>query len=169
MEKTLLLGYQALQMGQSSAAISLFEKALKEEPKNKHGRFGLAAVLIQAERHKEAIALLEPMIKEFPNDYSLKNNLAWILSTAKDPALRNGPRALQLAQDALLIAPNDAHVWSTLAEAYFIAGRYDKALRSAERALQLSRESNTEAKQVEEYRQQVERCRKTAEAMSILE
>ncbi|MCX6998476.1 MAG: tetratricopeptide repeat protein [Kiritimatiellaeota bacterium] len=169
MEKLINLGYKALQTAQSSTAISFFEKVLKQEPQNKRARAGLATVMIQTDKHQAAIALLEPMIKEFPDDYTLKNNLAWVLATTRDPALRNGPRAIQLAQDALLSAPGDGHVWSTLAEAYAISGHYKKALRSAEQALQLGRASNMEAQLVEDYRQQVERCRKAAETTAILE
>ena len=168
-EKALELGYRALQTGQTNAAISLFKKVLTLEEKNRRARFGLATVMIQTEQYKDAIALLEPLLVEFPKDYFLKNNLAWILATARDPAVRNGPRAVRLAQEALLFAPNDSHVWSTLAEAYFLCGNYDKAQRSAEQALQLSRDRNMEARLIKDYQQQVERCRKAAEAMSILE
>ncbi|MCX7007102.1 MAG: tetratricopeptide repeat protein, partial [Kiritimatiellaeota bacterium] len=61
------------------------------------------------------------------------------------------------------------HVWSTLAESYFISGRYDKALRDAQQALRLGRETNADAKLIAQYELQVERCRKAAETSSILE
>lgn len=109
------------------------------------------------------------MLKDSPNDYVLKNNIAWIYATAHDLSMRNGKRSIELAQEALLLNPTDCHVWSTLAEAYFISGRYDKALNRAEKALEISRETNADAKLVEQYQVQVERCRKAAESMSILE
>ena len=138
-------------------------------PNNRRGRFGLSTTLIQTNKYREALAILEAMVKEYPNDYVLKNNIAWVYATARDLSIRNGPRAIQLAQDALLLSPLDCHVWSTLAEAYFISGRYDKALRDAEQALRLGRETNADAKLIEQYQIQVERCRKAAESSSILE
>jgi len=168
-EQELKLGYDALQSSQTNAAVALFKKVLARDPKNKRARFGLATAMIQMDRYKEAIALLDSLIAEHPKDYFLKNNLAWILATAHDPAIRDGRRAVRLSQEALLSAPNDSHVWSTLAEAYYLCGNYDKALRSAEQALMLSRETQMDPRLVRDYEQQVDRCRKAAEAMSILE
>ena len=139
------------------------------DPVNKQARFGLGTAYIQLQQYKDALAVLEPMVKEFPKDYFLKNNIAWLYATAKDFSIRNGAKAVQFAQDALLIAPGDFHLWSTLSEGYYISGKYDKALRAAEVALKLSFDSPTGADSVEEYRRQVEKNRKAAQAMSVLE
>ena len=66
-------------------------------------------------------------------------------------------------------AGGDFHLWSTLSEGYYISGKYDKALRAAEVALKLGIDSPTGADSVEEYRRQVEKNRKAAQAMSVLE
>ena len=161
--------FKALDQGKPTIAAGLFEKALAQMPANRRGRFGLSTALIQDNKYKEALAILEQMLKETPKDYVLMNNLAWIYATARDLKTRNGARAVALAQDALMINPIDCHVWSTLAEAYFISGRYDKALRNAEQALRLGRETNADAKLLDQYQIQVERCRKAAESSSILE
>jgi len=169
LEQELDVAYKALEQGKPDVAAGLFAKALQKSPANRRGRFGLGTALIQLDKYKEALSVLEAMVKDSPNDYVLKNNIAWVYATAHDLSVRNGKRAIQLAQESLLLNPLDCHVWSTLAEAYFISGRYDKALRDAEQALRLSRETNADAKLVDQYQQQVERCRKAAESMSILE
>ena len=169
LEQEINVAYKALEQGKPDIAASLFAKALKKDPANRRGRFGLGTALIQLDKYKEALAVLEAMLKDSPNDYVLKNNIAWIYATAHDLSMRNGKRAIELAQDALMLNPTDCHVWSTLAEAYFISGRYDKALQDAKQALDISRETNADAKLVEQYQVQVERCRKAAESMSILE
>jgi len=168
-EKEFDVAYKAVEQGQPSVAIGLFRKALQVDPKNRRGRFGLSTALIQTDKYKEALEILEVMLKESPKDYVLKNNTAWIYATARDLKIRNGPRAIQLAQEALLLNPIDCHVWSTLAEAYFISGRYDKAKRNAEQALRLGLETKADSKLIAQYQIQFERCRKAAETSSILE
>jgi tetratricopeptide (TPR) repeat protein len=161
--------YQRIDSGNTQEAIRMFNDVLARDPVNKQARFGLGTTYIQLQQYKDALAVLEPMVKEFPEDYFLKNNIAWLYATAKDFSIRNGAKAVQFAQDALLIAPGDFHLWSTLSEGYYISGKYDKALRAAEVALKLSFDSATGAASVEEYRRQVEKNRKAAQAMSVLE
>ena len=168
-ELELDMAFKALEQGKPVIAEGLFAKALAQAPGNRRGRFGLSTALIQSDKYKEALEILEKLLKETPKDYVLMNNIAWVYATARDIKTRNGARAVALAQDALLINPIDCHVWSTLAEAYFISGRYDKALRNAEQALRLSRETNMDAKLIEQYQLQVERSRRAAESSHILE
>ena len=169
LEKEFDMAYKALDQGQPKVAVGLFRKALENQPLNRRGRFGLSTALIQADQYKEALEILEVMLKETPKDYVLKNNTAWIYATVSDVKIRNGARAVQLAQEALLLNPIDCHVWSTLAEAYYISGRYDKALRSANEALRVGHETNADAKLLAQYQIQFERCRKAAASSSILE
>jgi tetratricopeptide (TPR) repeat protein len=159
--------YRRIDGGNMQEAIRMFSSVLVQDPVNKRARFGLGTAYIQLQQYKDALAVLEPMAKEFPGDYFLKNNIAWLYATAKDLSIRNGAKAVQFAQEALLIAPKDFHVWSTLSEGYYISGKYDKALRAAEEALKLSLDSPTATDRVEEYQRQVEKSRKAAQAMSI--
>lgn len=161
--------YKQIDYGAVQDAVAMFNDILKRDPGNKRARFGLGTAYIQMQKYKDALAVLEPMTKEFPEDYFLKNNIAWLYATAKDVSIRNGAKAVRYAQEALLIAPSDFHVWSTLSEGYYISGQYDKALRASEEALKLSLESPTGADEAEEYRRQVEKNRKAAQAMSVLE
>jgi len=163
------VAFMALEQSKPNVALGLFTKVLQKDPANRRARFGLSTALIQSERYKEAMAILEAMIKEVPQDYVTKNNLAWIYATATDLKVRDGKRAVELAQEALMINPTDCHVWSTLSEAYFICGRYDKALRNAEHAMRVGQDTKADAKLLTEYQNQVERCRKAAESMAILE
>lgn len=63
------------------------------------------------------------------------NNLAWLLSTSKDIALRNGPEALALAQRIVAIDPNAPSFLDVLGAALAENGRYDEAVAAGERAL----------------------------------
>ncbi len=64
------------------------------------------------------------------------NNLAWILATSADPAVRNGSRAVQLAKHACELTQfrQDALI-GTLAAAYGEAGRFDEAIATARMAI----------------------------------
>ena len=81
-----------------------------------------------------------------PDRHSAANNLAWILATAPDPALRDPDESIRLARDALgaLEAP-DPNYLDTLATGYAAAGRFDEAAATATRAIALASEAGDEA------------------------
>lgn len=162
-------GYKALDQGELNKAMNGFERVLIDDPENRRARFGLGTVYIRMEMYRSAVKILEPMTKEFPEDFSLKNNVAWLYATSGDHSIRNGPKAVNMAQDALLLAPRDYHVWNTLSEAYYICGEYEKARRSAEEALRLGQELRASAKNMRTYSKQVQKCLKASEVMSLLE
>ncbi len=60
-------------------------------------------------------------------------------------------------------------MWSTLAESYYVLGQYEKALRSAEQALRLSEMEGVSEAGREEYRIQMDKCRRALDAMSVLD
>lgn len=161
--------HELSQVGDLAGALQLFRQALAEEPENSRALFGLGTVYIQMEKYREALAVLEPMSEKTPSDYFLKNNIAWLYATAKDPSIRDGAKAVRMAQEALLVAPTDFHVWSTLAEGYYVSGQYDKALRAAQEALRIGTMAQGPGAATEEYRRQVDKCRKAVQAMSVLE
>lgn len=161
--------YGNMNRGRFQDALAQFRSVLKYDPKNHRARFGLGNIMIQLKQHAEGRDIFEALIADNPDDYSLKNNLAWLYATAQDNSIRNGARALELAQDALLMAPKDYHVWSTLSEAYYILGQYPRAQRAAQIALDLASAEKGTERNTAEYRRQMEKCRRAAEAMSIIE
>jgi Flp pilus assembly protein TadD len=162
-------GFQQMREGHYREAVAAFNRAVVLDPGSKQARFGLGTAYIQMGRYKEAVSVLTPMTEEFPTDYSLRNNLAWVYATAKDPSVRNGAQAVRFAQEALLIAPEDFHVWSTLAEGYYVLGDYEKALRAAQQAVRLSEMSGSGPEVTEDYRRQVQKSQRAVQAMSVLE
>ena len=74
-----------------------------------------------------------------PADPWLPNNLAWFLATAPQALLRNGPRAVQLAQRAnQLTGGANATILRTLAASFAEAGQFSEAVETAQRALHLA-------------------------------
>ncbi|MEM9660458.1 MAG: tetratricopeptide repeat protein, partial [Planctomycetota bacterium] len=73
-----------------------------------------------------------------PDDPTIAGNLAWILATAPDPAIRNGAEAIRLATVAVRATQRQsASPLDALAAAYAEAGRFDEAKATADAALQL--------------------------------
>jgi tetratricopeptide (TPR) repeat protein len=63
------------------------------------------------------------------------NNLAWLLATCPDKALRDGPRAVTLAEQACKLTQNQTTVFlGTLAAAQAEAGRFEEAIATAQKA-----------------------------------
>jgi Flp pilus assembly protein TadD len=67
------------------------------------------------------------------------NNLACLLATADDPAQRNGPEAVSLAQKACALTQyRNTSTISTLAAAYAEEGRFEDAIATCEKACALA-------------------------------
>jgi tetratricopeptide (TPR) repeat protein len=75
-----------------------------------------------------------------PNAVQIANNLAWILATDSDPAVRDADEAVRLAERAVrATGATEPAVLDTLAVAYEAAGRRDEALAASRRALRIAR------------------------------
>jgi len=78
-----------------------------------------------------ALAIMDRVAAEGAADAATLNDFAWALATRKlYPA-----RALELAHMAHELAPEDANVMDTVAEAYYAAGEYGKAVEWEKKAL----------------------------------
>jgi len=151
-------------------AQNAFERALAIAPDKVETQFILGQVYITVKKYKEAEELLTGLIKQRPDDFRLWNNLAWLYATAEDPAYRNGEKAVRYAQEAMVLQPYDYHVWSTLAEAYYVLGKYEKANRAIQHMATLVTQyaKNITKKEIDEYNAQIRKCRRALETMKIL-
>jgi tetratricopeptide (TPR) repeat protein len=78
-----------------------------------------------------------------PDDPATLNQLAWLYSTGRDPAVRNPARALELAFKACyLTEERDPGFLDTLAAAQAAAGRFAEAVATQEKAIALIPESD---------------------------
>jgi len=69
---------------------------------------------------------------------TLATNLAWLLATDRDVAVRNGPEALGLARQIVALLPNDLGAANALAAALAESGQFPAAVTTAERALAIA-------------------------------
>jgi tetratricopeptide (TPR) repeat protein len=133
------LGAALLQKGQQDEAIAHFRRALQLNPKLATVQSDLGTLLLAKGLVDEAVPHYQAAIAIQPANVYFLNNLAWVLATCPKPEVRNGPRAVELAQQAERLggARNPA-VLGTLAAAYAEAGQFPEALRTAQHALELA-------------------------------
>ena len=153
-----------------TSAITAFERILEIDPLNRQARYMSSYAYIATKQYAKAEQGLTSLIEEFPDDFALKNNLAWLYATAEEPAFRNGKKAVELAQEAMIIAPNDYNVWSTLAEAYYSTGQYEKADRAITHMtfLAVRYGSNISQETVESYKQQMRKYKRSLSTEKVL-
>jgi tetratricopeptide (TPR) repeat protein len=157
--------------GDFSSAADAYGRILAIDPENTQARYQISLVYIQIKEYRKASALILELIEDNPEDYTLMNNLAWLYATAEDPSIRSGEKAVEYAQKAMVLAPNSHHVWSTLAEAYYTAGDYEKAYRAiTQMALLVTRYSSGLTEQaVQDYNEQIRKCKRALDTAEVLE
>lgn len=132
------LGAIELARGNARRSLEILQKAVTLDPENLSAKTGLANTLLQLRRENEAIVLLRQVLQKNPDDPDALKDLAWVLATSPEAQLRDGARAVVLAQRALQAEAKNPFVMTTLAAAYAENGRYDDAISQARAALTLA-------------------------------
>jgi Flp pilus assembly protein TadD, contains TPR repeats len=128
-----------LRKGRTDEAMAHYQKVLELSPDNADARANLGSVFLAKGRVRDAIAQYRGVLRIAPDNVAARSNLAWLLATAADPSLRNGPEAVLLAERAESDSSrsgNHATVLRILAAAYAETGRFVEAKKTAEQALQ---------------------------------
>ncbi len=101
----------------------------------------LAEALTQLKRYGDAAVYLEAALRVNPYSTEAMNNLAWLLATCPDANVRDGARAVQLAERACELTHYNQTIFiGTLAAAYAEAGRFDDAIATAQRAIAMAQQ-----------------------------
>ena len=130
------LGYALLQQGRYADAEPQFRASIAIKNSVAQAHHNLALCLFALGRVKEALESYQNAIDVNAEQLGSINNLAWLLATTPDAALRNGNRSLELANQAMrLSGGTDPIVLHTLAAAQAELGRFSEAAATAERAL----------------------------------
>jgi uncharacterized Ntn-hydrolase superfamily protein len=88
----------------------------------------------QPEKAESALNRAFQIIRKYPAEALLLNQIAWDLAT-RDFKL---DKALELAKDAVKLAPADANIWDTLGEVYARLERYAEAVEAEKKAVDLA-------------------------------
>jgi len=128
-----------LRKGRIDDSINHSREALKIRPKNSDAHNNLALALLHRGEVNEALVHWKKSLEIQPENLNAQCNLAWILATSTDSAVRDGTKAVELAENVAQRAghPNPI-VLRTLAAAYAENGRFSEATSTAQTALQLA-------------------------------
>jgi len=130
-----------MRAGNYRAALSAINEALRIRPGNLGDLHNRAVVETALERYEAAVADYRTVIAADPHSAGSCNNLAWVLATAKDPAVRDGEQAVRYATEA--VKQGDIAAWlDTLAAAYAECGDFSRAVATAEEAYRCSQPPN---------------------------
>jgi Flp pilus assembly protein TadD len=133
------LGNAFFRKRQADEAILHFQKAVEARPDFADAHANLGTVLLFQRRSGEAIVEYEKALELAPRSITIRNNLAQLLATCPDLSVRNGSKALQIAQESVqLSAGKDPMSFRVLASAYAENGEFPEAVAAAEKALGLA-------------------------------
>ena len=140
------LGAALAASGELDRALGHFVRAVALDGENHKARMGMAQAMARKGMVRDSLPHYRRALSQNPASAQLTCELAWILATSRDSAIRDSQGALRLAQEGCSLAGyRSAGALDVLAAAQAAAGRFDEAARSAATALELARESRNGA------------------------
>jgi tetratricopeptide (TPR) repeat protein len=148
------------QQGLLAAAESESKEVLAMQPDDVPAHISLGGIFAAQGRMDEALFQLNEAVRLNPDSAEALNNLAWMLATSARPDLRDGPRAVTLAQHACELTQFHKTIFiGTLAAAQAEAGKFGEAIATAQRACDLAAK-NGETKLLQRNQELLERYRR---------
>jgi tetratricopeptide (TPR) repeat protein len=130
-------------MHSRAAAIAHARTTLKDYPFDVPTHNDLGVLLVQNRDVRAGIEQWEISLQIDPDDGNALNNLAWVLATYPADTIRDGKRAVELAEKAAVLPGGEAPiVLRTLAAGYAEAGDFSNAVNTAQHALDLATGQN---------------------------
>ena len=120
--------------GRLGDAAAEFERVVEADPASDQAWMGRGVALIQLGRHRGARDWLDRAQLVHPGHPLLTNLLVRVLAAAPDSGVRDGERALALANERLR-GDTSIETYESLAMAYAEVGRYDEAVTWQQRAI----------------------------------
>ncbi len=123
---------------QDSEALAIVNSLLREEFRPLELRMLRAWLISQQGRYAESIAEYAGLRREFQSSPEVAWRYADLLSTVPDPALRDGPAALETAQFLMkyLTKDPDRKMWQALASAHAEVGDFSQAVSVQQQAME---------------------------------
>ncbi len=131
--------------GKRTEAGRLYAEIVQQHPGRADVHQAFADFLSLEGRNRDAVEQYSDAVKTNPDFVAALNNLAWMLATDRDPQIRDGRRAIELAERACQLTEWKLPVLiGTLAAAYAEAGRFKDAIMMGEKARDKARQQNQE-------------------------
>ena len=126
-----------LQKGRVDDALVRYRKLLELDPNNIEVHNIVGTVLVQQGRIRDGVEEWEKVLLVRPDNGNAMSNIAWVLATSPDASIRDGAKAVQLAEQAMRISGGRIPmIFRTLAAAYAENGRFPEAIQTAQRGIE---------------------------------
>ena len=133
------LGSALGSQGQVREAIREFRETLRLQPDNEEAHNNLGLALRMTGERDQALAEFTAALARKPDWPGPMNEIAWILATHPDPAVRDPAKAAGLAERAAdLTGRRQPVILDTLAAAYAASGDFERAAATAQEAASLA-------------------------------
>ena len=136
---------KALETGLKADALLAKEDSTNEDPESAEMRRRqklavwqfLANFFLMSGEHSRAVEFYARYVEVDAENALILNNYAWILCTSPDDAVRDGKKAVELAEKAIALDHRAGYV-STLAAAYAELGNFEEAKKRVDEAIRLA-------------------------------
>jgi tetratricopeptide (TPR) repeat protein len=126
-----------IEQGKTQAALDNLKKAIAANPENPAAYLSLGNLYQQVDRVPEAVDTYKKVLAVHPDLWPAANNVAFLLAETATTS-SDLITALNYAQRAQALRPDDAAVLDTLGWIYYKMGRPYQALAAVEKALSLA-------------------------------
>jgi tetratricopeptide (TPR) repeat protein len=141
-----LLGVTLLEGGDAAGSLSELQTAIQLDPHDADAQYNIANTLMALGQPADAVAHYNEALKLNPDDVQSLNNMAWILATWPDALVRDGAKALALAERAVSLTNHrESRTMATFAAAFAEIDRFPDAVATAERAAELAQAEGNSA------------------------
>ena len=145
-----------LLLNETNKAAEHLETALRLKPQFPGAHYRLGLLLFRENKTKDGIDHWRTALEQKPEWPELCNELAWVLATHPDAAIRNGTEAVQLAERSVKAAGDEnPALLDTLAAAYAEAGRFEDAVKTEQRVIELLSKIPQAAQQLPELKERL--------------
>ncbi len=132
--------------GDYAAAIAKYRKAIEFDPEMDAARLHLGMAAALSGKLPLALETYEQLLARHPASVEVRYRIAWILATATNDSLRDGQRALRMAEKLIDEGhQDDPQVLDALAAAHAELEEFDQAQAVAKDALNKAKQLSNEA------------------------
>jgi tetratricopeptide (TPR) repeat protein len=134
LQARLQLAHALRRRGRLQPSLQQYAEIVKMDPRIAEARFGQALALVRLKHYQEAQQQLIDAVRLHPDRPEFTRALARLYAAAPDDRLRDGQRALALAEE-LVKRRQRIDDLETMAMAFAEAGQYEAAARSLREAI----------------------------------
>lgn len=133
-----------MRAGDTRGALEHYERAIELRPTHAPARMGRFYARVLLDRFREARAGLAQDLERLPDQPAFAHALARLMASAPDDTVRDGERALHIADELRKHVPSP-EVGETLAMAYAELGKFDVATGIQDDVLEVARRTGDDA------------------------